>query len=280
MTYFPPASSRGLVLSAIVISRVMSAPLRHDQPYGSQRVAHVHTRNAVQIAGRSTLVPRHTRHQSTSNATDPGNRLFPVVVVCIVVGAVVLLLLLGITARFCLSNRAPPSNIEFGPEEKQESESRATSALSHLTQSSLDEKSDLAPPPPTFQASVPQATSVGRGIGFRYDSFRYKMPFQLYQDNYYEKMTESHRTSEMPPPVPSKTNLFRESMLSFSTDSGHKRQSNVDEPCVMQGKDGWDIHQTYDELGDDLSFDALTPVNTRSAPRGQFSSTLAQPHGP
>ncbi|WFD36890.1 hypothetical protein MCUN1_003781 [Malassezia cuniculi] len=217
-----------------------------------------------------------------TTASDPSNRLFPLLIVGIVVGSLLFLLLLGLVARFCLSHKAPERHIEFGAAEKQEDPDRAPSAMSRLTPSLLDEKGVLAEPAPVFHASAPKASSIGRGIGGRYDSFRYKLPFQLYQDDYYDKMNRDHSTlsSEMPPPVPSKTDLYRMSAaFSFVSDEEHSRQSNISVPCVTKGDVGWDIHSAQ-SADDDLSFDALPPTHTPPEQVRPMSRTLARPHGP
>lgn len=284
MTPLSPTLSHGLVLLVLTIPHATSAPLNHEQFYGTQRAIHSHLKHASRTSTRTEPSAHrvYARAADESNAIDPGNRYFPLVIVCIVLGALGVLVALGFIARICL-NKAPERHVELGPAEKQEGISRAPSVMSRLTLSSLDEKCDVTEPPPTLQANIPLTSSVGRGIGTRHDNRGKPVPFQLYEDNYYDGLANvrTEQPSEMPPSVPSKTDIQRSSVYSFETDSGHSRQSDVANPCVTQGSEGWGIQQAQSEQEYDLSFDALPPQNSPpDATNNPFFRTLARPHGP
>ena len=284
MTPISPTLSRGLVLLVLTIPHVASAPLNHEQFYGTQRAIHAHLKHASRTSTRIEPTTHHVyaRSADESDATNPGNRFFPLVIVCIVLGSLGVLVALGFIARFCL-NKAPERHVELGPAEKQEGISRAPSVMSRLTLSSLDEKCEVTEPPPTLQAHIPLTSSLCRGIGTRYGQRAKPVPFQLHEENYYDGLASvrTEQPSEMPPPVPSKTDIQRSSVYSFDTDSVHSRQSDVANPCVTQGSEGWGIQQAQPEQDYDLSFDALPPRNSPpDAANNPFFRTLARPHGP
>lgn len=249
-----------MLVSSMLVTRVFCAPVAHHIDHGTR-----HTHHGAMLLARST----HRKHSASSTQSDPSimsprHKLFPLMVVVIVVGCLLVLAGVAFLTRFLLRRKAQRTAPDPEPPmaEKQATLRHANSYLSNSTlyDDDYDDK-PLAPP------MRPVASSVSRGTQSRFGSSPSAFSCCFFDperisdagDAKYESSDDTHR----------KTLQSRASVRSSDTaltvyslyakvgkdDAAEVRENDLAAPCVTRGKPGWDIRATEEDGVEDVSLD-------------------------
>lgn len=247
-----------LGLCTVLISSVTCAPAAHDHKLGLHHVPH-----SAALAARNST--RHGgKHNSKSNndVMSPSNKLFPLVVVVIIVGCLAVLIALVLIARCALRRKAGQDEPEAAVPEK-----RATlrHAASHDSNATLYAE-EFEKGAPLGTPVAPVMSSVARGSLGRFGSMNSASSRSLFE-------------RDIAPDVPDKCNLTqdaREKVLQSrasvrSNESGTTlyslyaqiekeeaqgvRENDLAKPCLTHASRGWQLQPSELEGIEDVSLD-------------------------
>ena len=249
-----------LGISHVLISSVLGAHDAHDHQLAAHRTHH-----GVALADRSSTSHSSTKKQSAknSNVMSTSNRLFPLVIVAIIVGCVVGLVVLVLAARCLLRRKAGQHEPEADVPEKRVAKLRHTTS-NDSNATLYDEDADLEKPPAPL--ARPVMSTVSRGTLGRFGSVNSATSHDLLDlergPELPEKCARSHDAREKVLQSrasvrsnDSGTTLYSlHSQLSKEEAAG-VRENDLTTPCLTHATAGWTIRPSAQDDAEDVSLD-------------------------
>ncbi|KAI3629236.1 hypothetical protein CBS9595_000308 [Malassezia furfur] len=258
-----------LGISHVLISSVLGAHDAHDHQLASHRTHH-----GAALADRSTTTRSSTKKQATKNSgvMSTSNKLFPLVIVAIIVGCIVGLVLLVLAARCFLRRKAGQDEPEADfPEKRVATLRHATSNDSNATL--YDDDAELKKPPAPL--ARPIMSSVSRGTLGRFGSVNSAASHNLLDlergPDVPEKCARSHDAREkvLQSRASVRSDNSGTTLYSLYSQVGKEEAAGVREndlatPCLTHATAGWEIRPSAHDGVEDVSLDG--PPRTTHAP--------------